>query len=143
MSESIFDAIAARQKQFKTGITCPAINRQTPILVAIKLSVVLLFALVSAVAHAHDWYPLDCCHSQDCAPVTSYRYVAGADYDTAGKPIANALPRLVVTTRIGTAIVPDNLPRRPSKDNQMHVCMRPGVYGIGVYVKCIFVPPIN
>jgi hypothetical protein len=91
-------------------------------------------------AHAHDWYPIECCHSLDCAPVTSTAYVAGAAYDAAGKEIANPLPRMVVTTKIGTAVVPDDLPRRPSPDGQMHACIRNDGTA-GMHVMCIFIPP--
>jgi hypothetical protein len=80
--------------------------------------------------HAHDWYPLECCHSTDCAPV-----------DSVGQFVATAggVPQLVVTSKHGTAIVPQNLPRRPSMDNRMHVCMR-SLNG-AMYVLCLFVPP--
>jgi hypothetical protein len=31
---------------------------------------------------------------------------------------------MVVTTKIGTALVPDYLPRRVSPDGQLHACLR-------------------
>ena len=96
--------------------------------------------LVAARAYAHDWYPIECCHSLDCAPVTSTAYVAGAAYDAKGKAVANPLPRMVVTTKIGTAVVPDDLPRRASPDGQLYACLRnDGVAGF--HVMCIFMPP--
>lgn len=88
----------------------------------------------------HDWYPIECCHSMDCAPVTSWSYTAGAAYDATGSPVRNALPLMVVTTKIGTAIVPADMPRRESKDNQFHACIRNNG-AVGSIVTCIFVPP--
>jgi hypothetical protein len=56
----------------------------------------------------------------------------------AGHRIANPLPRMVVPTKIGTAVVPDGLPRRPPPDGQMHACIRNTAQG--PYVMCIFMP---
>jgi hypothetical protein len=100
---------------------------------------ILIAMFLGAGAYGHDWYPLECCHSMDCAPVVSSSYVAGANYDPMGNK-TNAPPLLIVTTKIGTAVVPADLPRRESKDNQMHACMRPSAYGY-MYVMCIFMPP--
>jgi hypothetical protein len=99
---------------------------------------ILLIALAAAAAiwagtgagHAHDWYPVECCHSTDCAPVDSVGQIV---------PTGGGVPQLVVTSRHGTAVVPQDLPRRPSKDNRMHVCMR-NLNGT-TYVLCLFVPP--
>jgi hypothetical protein len=101
--------------------------------------IALWFAVSITSAHAHDWYPIECCHSRDCAPVTDVTNVAGASYDATGKPIGNALPMMVVTTKIGTAVVPPDLPRRMSPDNQMHACMLN--MPLGRRVICIFMPP--
>ena len=83
-------------------------------------------------ARAHEWYPLECCHAMDCAEVeTSART----------HPVDSAAPsNLIVTTRHGTAIVPQNFPLRESKDGRMHACMRPGEGGT-MRLICIFVPP--
>ena len=117
-------------------------NRAFWALLAAAFAAVFSFAaaiLVGARAHAHDWYPIECCHSLVCAPVTSTSWIAGAAFDATGKAVAGA-PRLVVTTRLGTAVVPDDLPRRASKDNQLHACMRPGPSG-QMTIMCIFIPP--
>jgi hypothetical protein len=82
-------------------------------------------------AKAHDWYPIECCHAQDCAPVEKTAWLV----PTGGSP-----RRLVVTSKHGTAVVPETLPLRESKDSRMHVCMRPSLYG-GMGVICLFVPP--
>jgi hypothetical protein len=83
-------------------------------------------------ARAHDWYPVECCHATDCAPVDAVREVAAPE---------GGVPQLVVTSRHGTAIVPQNLPRQTSQDSRMHVCMR-SLRG-KMYVLCIFLPPSN
>ncbi len=82
-------------------------------------------------ADAHDWYPEECCHAMDCAPVESWAF--------AQKAQTGSLPQLSVTTKKGTAIVPQDLPRRESKDNRMHACIRAGPMGVK-YVVCIFLP---
>ena len=83
--------------------------------------------------NAHDWYPEECCHAKDCAPVESWAFAKTVQR---GK-----LPQISVTTKHGTAIVPQDLPRRESKDNRMHACMRSG-WGTGVKrIVCIFLPP--
>jgi hypothetical protein len=41
--------------------------------------------------------------------------------------------------KIGTAVVPDDLPRRISPDGQMRACIRSTVQG--TFVMCIFMPP--
>ncbi len=88
---------------------------------------VMLIAVPSAGAQAHDWYPSECCHELDCAPVDSAERRDGVG--------------LIVTTRRGTGVVPDTLQRRESKDEKMHVCMQRTFTG-AMQVICIFVPPI-
>jgi hypothetical protein len=100
----------------------------------------LLATLLAATpAAAHDWYPLECCHHLDCAPVDKVEIVptpAAADPDGAsGKP-----PAMMVTTRHGSVLVPANFPRRESKDHRMHACMMPGEGG-KMRLICIFLPP--
>lgn len=75
---------------------------------------------------AHDWYPMECCHSTDCAPVDK----------------AELLPTLalLLTSKHGTAIVPREFPTRASMDSRMHVCMRPGDNGT-MRTVCLFLPP--
>jgi len=43
---------------------------------------------------------------------------------TPRQPFSNPLPHVFVTTKIGTAVVPDAPPRRLSPDAQMHACIR-------------------
>jgi hypothetical protein len=98
-------------------------------------STLLAMALSVAIqspAIAHEWYPMECCHGRDCAPVESAETLAPAG--------TNGLATLVVTTKYGTAIVPADFPRRESKDNRMHACMRQGATG-RIHLLCFFVPP--
>jgi hypothetical protein len=100
----------------------------------------LAFLLASATpAAAHDWYPLECCHEQDCAPVDHAEIVPTP---TTSDPSGAAIdpPAMAVTTKHGTVTVPANFPRRESKDNRMHACMMPGANG-QMQLICIFMPP--
>lgn len=93
------------------------------------MSRTIVFALLLAIAtpvSAHDWYPIECCHGMDCAPVEKVEVQEGTS--------------LVVTSRHGTGIVPATMPRRESKDSRMHVCMRPSSAG-GMRIICVFLPP--
>ena len=95
------------------------------------------FALpLGLIAHAsqtqaHDWYPLECCHSMDCAPVENTAYIV---------PAGGGVPQMVVTSKHGTAVVAQNFPRQESKDNRMHICMRRMPNG-SMRVLCLFMPP--
>src|SRR5215831_3135883 len=89
------------------------------------------FGLSASVA-AHDWYPMECCHGMDCAPVLRVQFLAPVRSDAA--------PAMIVTTRHGTVMVPAAFPRRESKDNQMHACMRQGATG-RMHLLCLFFPP--
>lgn len=86
----------------------------------------LLLLLSTTAATAHDWYPIECCHSLDCAPVDRVQMMPNAT--------------MMVTSKHGTTIVPASFPTRESKDHQMHVCMRPGEAG-AMRVICLFLPP--
>ena len=82
-------------------------------------------------ACAHNWYPHDCCHNDDCAPVESVVQVL---------PTGGGAPQLIVTTKRGTTLVPQNFPVRESKDGRMHICVRDNEYG-DTDVMCLFMPP--
>src|SRR5262249_52538433 len=93
-----------------------------------------LLALPPAAA-AHDWYPLECCQSMDCAPVekvemlsppTIASMLAAPAQAAPGAKEASLAGSMVVTTMHGSVLVPANFPRRESKDHRMHACMRPG-----------------
>lgn len=83
-------------------------------------------------AIGHGWYPKDCCHDMDCAPVESMAWLA---------PTRKGQPRLVVTSKHGRAVVREGVSIRPSKDHRMHVCMlRYDPLG-EMEVTCLFLPP--
>ena len=104
-----------------------------------------LAALLAAAtpAAAHDWYPMECCHAMDCAPVEKVEMLQGPAMasmlggTSASTPIGSTM---LVTSKHGSVIVPANFPRRESKDHRMHVCMRPGEGGT-MRILCIFLPP--
>ena len=78
----------------------------------------------------------------DCAPVEKVEMLPGpaiASMLSVPAP-ADALGGMLVTTRHGSVVVPANFPRRESKDNRMHACMRPGPSG-SMRLICIFMPP--
>ena len=98
-----------------------------PLLVA-----VIGIQLLIPAASAHDWYPMECCRGNDCAEVEHATYDRAPDTD-------NKLPILAVTTKHGTALVPENFPHRESPDGKMHACMLPGPGDMRLI--CLFVPP--
>jgi hypothetical protein len=98
----------------------------------VVVSIVVAGTLLSAIeANAHGWYPKECCHRDDCTPVESVeRFV----------PAGGGVPQLLVTTKRGTTLVPQDFPVRQSKDSRMHICVRANEYGHDD-VMCLFMPP--
>jgi hypothetical protein len=96
----------------------------------------LLFTATTAAAH--DWYPIECCSGMDCAPVEKVEIIS---LQSAGIMGSAPLPgSMLITTKHGSVIVPANFPRRESKDNQMHACIRPSTGGTPRLI-CLFLPP--
>ena len=92
---------------------------------------VTIFGATAPSASAHDWYPHECCHDKDCAPVESMTRI---------DPAGDGTPYMVVTSKHGKAILRRDFPTRESKDSRMHVCL--GQYDTGEKeVICIFIPP--
>jgi hypothetical protein len=87
---------------------------------------IVLIALTAA-ASAHDWYPRECCHDVDCAPVER------------AEALADGVLRL--TSRVGTTDVPSSFPRQPSPDGRMHICMVRYSHFDNMRPVCFFVPP--
>jgi hypothetical protein len=104
--------------------------RQKRILATVSALAVAL-PIGPAPLRAHDWYSLECCHARDCAPVDNMNWSV---------PTSEGIRKLIVTSKHGTASVPENFPIRESKDGRMHVCMRPSLYG-GMGVICLFMAP--
>jgi len=97
---------------------------------------------IATPAAAHDWYPMECCHGMDCAPVEKVEMLSGPSVASmlSSPAHANPLDGMLVTTKHGSVLVPANFPRRESKDHRMHACMRPGQGGT-MRLICIFLPP--
>jgi hypothetical protein len=96
-----------------------------------------LAALLAATpAAAHDWYPHECCHNQDCAAVDKIEMVPTPMAEGSNVPSVS----MVVTTKWGSALVPASFPRRESKDHRMHACMLPDGRG-KMRLICVFMPP--
>ena len=94
-----------------------------PALAAISAS--LYVALPSA--HAHDWYPRECCSSQDCAPADTVIRRDDGSY--------------LVTTRGLSVVIPWWFrPWQTSPDGRVHVCVRQ-LTEIGPVVLCAFRGP--
>jgi hypothetical protein len=85
----------------------------------------------ATLAQAHDWYPAECCNGNDCAPVESVGRLV---------PAGRGEPQWIVTSKHGTAKVPDNLSIRTSPDARMHACMVYDPFG-DLVVICLFMPP--
>ncbi len=104
----------------------------------------LLASAIAAPAAAHDWYPIECCSGMDCAVVEKVEMMPAPGISgILGSPAYAAGPgSMMVTTKHGTVIVPANFPRRESKDNQMHACMRPTSDGT-MRLLCLFLPPAS
>jgi hypothetical protein len=68
--------------------------------------------LCVTVASAHDFYDPECCHDQDCAPVTRIEKTENGD---------------LMTTKHGTILVnpsTKNFMKKISPDENYHVCQR-------------------
>ena len=100
--------------------------------------------MVATPAAAHDWYPIECCSSMDCAPVEKVEILsppAMASMFSAPAQPAPAMPgAMIVTTKHGSVVVPASAQRRESRDHRMHACMRPADGGT-MRLICIFMPP--
>ena len=83
--------------------------------------------LCNGVAPAHDWYPIECCSNQDCAPADSVVRREDGSY--------------LVTSRGLSAVIPANYANwRKSPDGRVHVCIRKLRSG-GEYLVCAFRGP--
>lgn len=78
---------------------------------------------LSLVVPIHSWYDYDCCSDNDCAPVIS-KVNTGKDW--------------LITTKHGTVAVPYNQAKRPSQDDEEHLCFR--IDGDKVFIYCYYVP---
>ena len=72
------------------------------------LTVPLLMAGLESPAHAHSWYPKECCSNHDCMPADDI--VIGED---GGKVVIVGLHRISI---------PGRLTPRVSPDSRIHIC---------------------
>ena len=93
---------------------------------AIVLTAMALSGAATLPAHAHSWYPRECCSGDDCAPVDRIERLSGPE-------------SWLITSRHGKAILRETIPRRESPDGRAHVCMRADEFG-AVWVVCYFTP---
>jgi hypothetical protein len=123
-----------RRLEFITllGVSKPYVGTKNLLLCIANISSV--FAVIASCglspARAHDWYPHECCHGGDRAPVDNITRIVTAASEAG----------LILTSKLGTALLPPNFPVRESKDHRMHVCMRPSLYR-GMGITCVFMPP--
>jgi len=100
---------------------------------------------------AHDWYPPECCHKYDCAPVTKIEVVPTQKLAAAGMVFAPSLKlpsQTLITTPHGTVVVPENFGRakgeewrrRNSPDGQTHACIQAGGGYTPPKLTCLFDP---
>jgi hypothetical protein len=85
-------------------------------------------------ASGHDFYPMECCHNQDCAPaqvtIIPTQQLAGMAMSLAPLPSA-----MLVTTPFGSVVVPADFKTRESPDGRTHACI------INGRLICLFLPP--
>jgi hypothetical protein len=116
-------------------------RRRRPFAISIVALVCAFLWLAVLAATAHDFYPLECCHSTDCAPVDGVEVVAGATYYAGVSGMAHVpLSVTIITTKHGAVAVPENFPRRDSPDGRMHACITMDADG-GNRLLCFWVPP--
>lgn len=89
-----------------------------------------VIVLASTPITAHSWYPLECCHDQDCTPVDNAWLERGPA----------KTPEWHVKSKFGTVVIPANFPIRDSMDGHMHICMVRDEIGHR-HPLCFFVPP--
>ncbi|MEM9028931.1 MAG: 2TM domain-containing protein [Pseudomonadota bacterium] len=115
-----------RQAKKSSGSTHA--SRAGRISALLMVAAALLIGPLRDQVHAHSWYPYECCDDGDCAPVISTERLS----------LGQAI---IVVSKFGRVEVPDSFPRRPSQDNQMHICIlrTPN----GPIPRCFFVPGLS
>jgi hypothetical protein len=96
-------------------------------LVGLALSTIPTVSI--APAHAHSWYPRECCSGQDCKPAD------GLEIDARGGKVV-----VVGHHRIR---IPSGFPVRSSPDTRIHICYRHVSWpeeGAFTMPFCVFLP---
>ncbi len=96
--------------------------------VTVSLALTALASLSPTPAHAHLWYPKECCNEQDCFRATS----------------VERLPDGSLRMRAGNikVTVPPDFEKFPSQDNDAHVCVFSDLQG-RYHARCVFLPGIG
>jgi hypothetical protein len=93
----------------------------------VVVTLVFWVSLVLVPAHAHNWYPIECCGHGDCAPADTVVLRDDGGY--------------LVTARGISIILPADYPHwRRSPDGRIHVCIRK-VASEREYLVCAFRGP--
>jgi len=79
-------------------------------------------------AHAHLWYPKECCNEQDCFRATSVVRLPDGSLRMIAGPIR--------------VTVPPDFEKFPSQDNDAHVCVFSDMRG-RYQPRCVFLPGIG
>lgn len=108
--------------------------------ICVLMGVILVASILRV--QAHDWYPMECCHEQDCAPAT-VTSVPTASLASAFVPDSSEtmLPSMMMVTTVhGSVVVPQDFKSRPSPDGITHACMQKMPSG-NMRLICLFTPP--
>ena len=92
----------------------------------------LVLGLTAALAAAHSWYPPECCHDVDCAPVE-------LDLQDSSRGWFGAAATRHLKCRYNRHSGRLSWPGH-SKDHRMHICITYDEFG-GRALLCWFVPP--
>ena len=100
-------------------------NAARCILSALHTSVTLAGALPPSRAHAHSWYPPQCCNENDCRQVDRIDTLANGD--------------IVMHFGSHEVAVPRAFEKQPSRDQNAHVCVYRTISGRWA-PRCVFLP---
>lgn len=80
----------------------------------------LLFIVLTSNAQTHSWYDKECCSDIDCSEVIDKQ--------------DDGHGNLIITSKYGTVLISPNFPRKPSQDENEHICI------VGKTIFCYYVP---
>jgi hypothetical protein len=93
----------------------------------VSQAIVIGLLVASPSTQAHEWYPLECCAGQDCAPADAVVRNDDGGYQVTARGMSVVIP-------------PAYRFWRPSPDGQVHICIKPFRSG-GVMLICAFRGP--
>jgi hypothetical protein len=111
------------------GLWRPAKRNIFPRRFGLSGGVAFLFVgITCSLALAHSWYPIECCHNQDCVVADGIS--------------TNGSGETIVTVGDLNIRVPPSFTPRPSPDNHVHICFTLDASRSAV-VRCLFLPGIS